>query len=142
MASPQELRTVRRAYEAFNRRDVEALLATLHPEMEWHPLLGELGGGVYRGHEGVRRLVSEVYETWERFRIDVDDVIDAGELIFALSRSRGRGRASGVEADVRLVTVWEMRDGRPLRARSYATLEEALAAAGLERLPAAAERSR
>jgi ketosteroid isomerase-like protein len=136
MASPQELQTVRRAYEAFNRRDVDALLATLHPEMEWHPLLGELGGGVYRGHEGVRRLVSEVYETWESFRIEVEDVIDAGELIFALSRSRGRGRASGVEADVRLVTVWEMRDGRPFRARSYATLEDALAAAGLARLPA------
>ena len=136
MASPQELQTVRRAYEAFNRRDIDALLATLHPEMEWHPLLGELGGGVYRGHEGVRRLFSEVNDTWESFRIEVDDVIGAGELIFAVSRTHARGRASGAEADVRLVTVWEMRDGWPLRARSYATLEDALAAAGLERLSA------
>jgi uncharacterized protein len=135
MASPEDIETVRRAYEAFNRRDVDELLATLGPEMEWHPLLGELGGGVYRGHEGVRRLVSEVYDTWESFRIEVEDLVDAGELIFASSRSRGRGRASGVEADVRLVTVCELRDGRPVCARAYATMEEALVAAGLERLP-------
>jgi ketosteroid isomerase-like protein len=141
MASPQELETVRRAYDCFNRRDIDELLAIVDPEMEWHPLLGELGGGVYRGHEGLRMLVSEVYDTWESFRIEVEDVIDAGGLIFGFSRSRARGRASGVEADIRLVTVWEMRDGRALRARSYATLEEALAAAGLERLPAAAEGS-
>jgi ketosteroid isomerase-like protein len=137
MASPQELETIRRAYDAFNRRDIDGLTTTLDPDLEWHPLLGELGGGVYRGHDGVRRLVSEIDDTWESFRIELDEVIDAGDLVFVLSRSIGRGKASGVEAEVGLTTVWELRDGRPVRARSYATVEEALAAAGLERLPAA-----
>jgi ketosteroid isomerase-like protein len=137
MASERDLETVRRTYDAFNRRDIDGLIATLDPEMEWHPLLGELGGGVYRGHEGARRLVSEINETWADFRIGLEDLIDAGELIFVLSRSYGRGRGSGLEADVGFVTVMEMREGRVLRGRSFATLEDALAAAGLERLPAA-----
>jgi ketosteroid isomerase-like protein len=137
MASPQDLETVHRIFEAFNRRDVDGLTATLDPEMEWHPLLGDLGGGVYRGHEGARRLVSEINETWEAFRIELEDLVEAGELIFVFSRSHGRGRGSGLEADIAFVTVLEMREGRLLRGRSFATLEEALAAAGLERLPAA-----
>jgi ketosteroid isomerase-like protein len=38
-------------YEAFNRRDIETILALMHPEVEWPN--GMEGGWVY-GREGVR----------------------------------------------------------------------------------------
>ena len=135
----RDIETVRSLYDAFNRRDVDGLIATLDPEMEWHPLLGELGGGVYRGHDGVRRLVSEINDTWEEFRVELEDVVDAGEVMFVFSRSHGRGRSSGLEANVAFITVMEIREGRFLRGRSFASLDEALAAAGLQELPAAAK---
>jgi uncharacterized protein len=141
MASQQDLDTVRRGYDAFNRRDVETLLEAFHPEAEWHPLLAELGGRTYRGHEGVRSMIEEIDDSWDSFRTEVERIVDAGEHIFVFAHTSARGKASGVEADLDVVTVVEMRDGRALRVWSYATLEEALAAAGLERLPAAAEGS-
>jgi uncharacterized protein len=137
MASKQDLETVRRGYDAFNRRDIDALLDAFHPEVEWHPLLAELGGGTYLGHDGVRRMLEEIEESWDDFRTEADRVVDAGERIFVFAHTSGRGKTSGVEAELHVVTVVEMRDGRALRVWSYGTLEEALAAAGLERLPAA-----
>ena len=139
MASQQDLETVRRAYDAFNRRDLDALLDAFHPDAEWHPLLAELGGGTYRGHDGVRTIIEEVDDSWDDFRTEAERVVDAGDHIFVFAHTSARGKVSGIEADLDVVTVVEMRDGRALRVWSYGTLEEALAAAGLERLPAAAE---
>ena len=43
------------ANDAFNRRDLDALLALADPEIEWFPRIAELEGGrPYRGHDGVR----------------------------------------------------------------------------------------
>jgi ketosteroid isomerase-like protein len=42
---------LRRAYAAFNARDIEAVLAMMHPDIEWPN--GMEGGYVY-GHENVR----------------------------------------------------------------------------------------
>jgi hypothetical protein len=45
----QELLT--KTYQAFNARDIEAVLAVMHPEVDWPN--GMEGGRVY-GHEGLR----------------------------------------------------------------------------------------
>lgn len=42
---------LRRAYAAFNARDIEAVLSMMHPDVEWPN--GMEGGYVY-GHDGVR----------------------------------------------------------------------------------------
>ena len=44
-----------RAYDAINRRDLDAMIALVDSDVECTPLLLKLEGGVpYRGHEGVR----------------------------------------------------------------------------------------
>ena len=56
--SQENVEIVRRVSDAYNRRDVEAMLDELHAEIEWHPWLQlQLGGAatVYRGHQGVRK---------------------------------------------------------------------------------------
>ena len=60
--SRENVATFRRAVEAYNRRDVEALVADTHPDSEWRPaILMKLRGKdtVYRGHEGVRQLMRD-----------------------------------------------------------------------------------
>jgi SnoaL-like domain len=55
-----------RGLEASNRRDIEALLDTLDPEVEWSPAFPVLLGGeskVYRGHDGVREMFRAFYAT-------------------------------------------------------------------------------
>ncbi len=63
--SQENVETVRRVSDAYNRRDVGAMLDELHPEVEWHPWLQlQFGGGatVYRGHQASRGES----ETWKK----------------------------------------------------------------------------
>jgi hypothetical protein len=56
--SQENVEAAERFIDAYNRRDVEAMLADLDPEIEWHSgILTGLGGeaAVFRGHEGFRR---------------------------------------------------------------------------------------
>jgi ketosteroid isomerase-like protein len=50
MADEHE-RLLRAVYDAFNRRDIEAVIATLHPDVDW-PNAWE--GGRVHGHDAVR----------------------------------------------------------------------------------------
>jgi ribosomal protein S18 acetylase RimI-like enzyme len=52
----QDEQLLRRAYEAFNARDIEGALATMHPEVDWP---NAMEGGRVHGHAGVR-------EYWQR----------------------------------------------------------------------------
>jgi hypothetical protein len=50
---------LKRAVDAYNRRDVEALLEELDPKIEWHPALPGLLAAettVYRAHEGIGEM--------------------------------------------------------------------------------------
>ena len=49
--SPASTELLRRAYEAFNARDLDAALATMNPRVVWP---NGMEGGVVHGHEGVR----------------------------------------------------------------------------------------
>jgi SnoaL-like domain len=66
--SEQNVEIVRRVHEAFNARDVKAVLELVRPAVEWRPAL--FGGGivetaVYRGHEGIVDFLKVQEETWE-----------------------------------------------------------------------------
>lgn len=58
---------LRRIYDAFNARDIDAVLAYLHPDVDW-PNAWE--GGRVRGHVGVR-------EYWTRQWQQIDSRVDA-----------------------------------------------------------------
>ena len=49
MSSDREL--LERLYDRFNARDMEAALATMHPDITW---ANGLEGGHVHGHDGVR----------------------------------------------------------------------------------------
>jgi ketosteroid isomerase-like protein len=55
--SQENVEIVRRVYDAAARHDAATVMALYDPEVEWDNstgLGGITGGGVYRGHEGLR----------------------------------------------------------------------------------------
>src|ERR1700685_4129178 len=46
-----DIALLKRAYEAFNARDIDAALAAMHPDVEWP---NGMEGGTVHGHIGVR----------------------------------------------------------------------------------------
>ena len=132
--SEENVEAYKRAVEAINRRDVEALLPELDPEVEWHSaILIGMGGKetVYRGHEGIREWLRDLFETLSEFEAEYPEVRDLGERVLALGHLRARGAGSGAEIESPLGVVADFRNGRGLRARTYLDHREALEAAGL-----------
>ena len=130
--SQENVQSFKRAVEAGNRRDVQAVLDELDPDVEWHPGLpgwpALLGGeaAVGRGHEG------EVYNAFAELHLEVSDVRDLDDRLFAVGRIYVRGRQSGVEAESSWAYVTECRNGKALVIRTYLDPKEALEAAGLK----------
>jgi ketosteroid isomerase-like protein len=116
---------------AFLRGDIEPLLETSHPEIEWYPFSAQVEGDVaYHGHEGVRQWWANLNATFEEFEASVDEVRDEGDVVLALGRLHARFR-SGINLDTEIGWVFRFRDGLVVWGRAYQSHAEALVAAGL-----------
>ena len=123
---------VRRGYEAFNRGDVEGALEFLHPEIEWHTyIVPGPGGGLYRGHEGVRELWADAQRIFGDFRNVPEEVFEAGEYVIAYVSVEGVGARSGAAVQARIAHLYAFRDGLVAAVRSFDDRDEARRAAGL-----------
>ena len=128
--SQENVQKIRAAYEQFNRTH-EPDRDLLHPAIEWHTAPDLPDSGTHRGHDGVARLFSEWAESFETFRADLEEVIDAGSYVVAVVRLRGRPRSGGNEVLLPEAHVWKMANGKAMEVREYRTKTEALDAAGL-----------
>jgi ketosteroid isomerase-like protein len=134
--SQQNVEIVRRVFEATARRDADAVIALYHSDIEWDTSRAELGrmigGGVFHGYEGARRFLRSYNEAWEQLDYEIEELIDAGDRVVSVVNNRARGRASGVEVELRMPCVWTIRNGQVVRAVFFTSRAEALKAVGLE----------
>jgi ketosteroid isomerase-like protein len=132
--SQENVEAIRRAAEAYNRGDVDAVLRELDPKVEWHPLLQVLLGGeatVYRGHEGVPELYRDIEEAFTEAQVRVVEIRDLGERAVAIGYLSGRGRGSGAKTETVIAWVADFKDGKAIRIREYLDPDAALEAAEL-----------
>jgi ketosteroid isomerase-like protein len=132
--SQENVDAFKRGLEAGNRGDVETMLEELDPEIEWHSALHALLGGqqtVFRGHDGVREMIGDLYEAFGEIQIEISEIRDLGDRLVAIGRSRARGKASGVETETPLAMLTEVKNGKTISIRAYLDPKEALEAAGL-----------
>jgi ketosteroid isomerase-like protein len=87
---------------------------------------------VYRGLDGMRRLLGEVREVWEERHVIPERFVDAGDRVVVIETVHARGRGSGVELDSRTAAMWTLRNGRVTGVRTGIEIEEALKAVGME----------
>ena len=127
--SQENVEAVRQGFEAFNRRDVDALVAVSHPECEWVPFRAQLEGETYHGHDGVRRFVADMDGDWERFEIHPQELEDLGERVLVIGRVEALGLGSGVAVENLGGFIFDMADGRIYRLVSYSDPDQARAEA-------------
>jgi ketosteroid isomerase-like protein len=134
--SRENVEVVRQAIETNRSDDVEiridAILALWDPSCEYISVIAALEPDTYRGHDGIRRYVSDLADRWEEWRSEAEEVFDVGpNTVFATVRFRAIGKDSGVPVEARLGFVCVLSDGKLLRGHTYPSREEALEAVGL-----------
>jgi ketosteroid isomerase-like protein len=123
---------VRAVFAAWKERDREGALALIDPDIEvdvagWTAILGYSG----RGGGALDRTVAGWLDSWESLQFLPEHFIEAGDDVLVLLTMEGRGRGSGVPAQMRGVAVYTVHHGRVTALRGFATLAEAAAAAGV-----------
>lgn len=114
---PSNRDVVEGVYDAFERGEVDAALASLDPDIEWVEPDGYLRGarGSFRGIASVRRIFETVYpRLWAEWRVEVDQVLEAGDHVVVTGVSHFRTH-DGVGGSSRLCNVWTLRDGKAAR---------------------------
>jgi ketosteroid isomerase-like protein len=106
--APDNEALLRRAYEAFNARDVDAVVALMHPDVDWP---NAFEGGRVHGHEAVRAYWARQFEqinpsvTPRGFaeRADGRVAVDVHQLVRSLD--------GAVLSDGTVAHVYTLRDG-------------------------------
>ena len=131
--SEQNVETVHRVYEAWNRDDPGAALVVMHPDVELRNPTDVFIGtqSVYRGHAGLREFWKAAKEPWEYFKSHIERTMEKGDTVVTVVRFEAVGRESGAKVGLSFTNVWELRDGLIAKFGAYNSLEEALEAAGL-----------
>jgi ketosteroid isomerase-like protein len=126
--SQENVEAMRRGYERFAAtREIRA-----HPDLVWDvSRLGWPDKQIYFGPEGANQFNAEWADAWDGWEIAAEDFIDAGESVVVIVNQRGRSKATGIPVDMRFAQVWSFRDGQAIRMQMYASVDEALEAAGL-----------
>jgi len=104
---------VRRAFEAFDRRDLDALTELTDPEVELFAPTAELAnqGRCYRGHEGIARYLHDVERTWARLEVIPEKFREVGNHVVCLGHALASAR-DGLEVDSPTAWVWEVCAGK------------------------------
>jgi ketosteroid isomerase-like protein len=123
--SQENVDSIKRGFEAWNRDDFDTWIEQFAPEVEWSALTEE-----FRGHDGAR-------QAWESFKgvvsltVRFDDIRDLGESVLALGEITGTGRTTGLPIGGELAQLFTFRDGKVVRVRDFRSHAEGLDAVGL-----------
>lgn len=130
--SHENVEVVRRALAAFNSGEVEQVLAVVQPDFEAR-IAPELSAepDTYRGSSGLRRYFDSFREAFEEIRFEVEGLTDAGDSVIVGLRMTAVGKVTKIAVEQRNAGVWTIAGGKLARIDTYASLEEALRAAGL-----------
>ena len=83
---------------------------------------------VYVGREAVIKASRHYWGAFADYRVEADEVIDAGQSVVLVVREIGRGKGSGVPVEEGHAQVWTLRDDRIIRWEIFSTRAEALEA--------------
>jgi ketosteroid isomerase-like protein len=126
-----DLEVVQKGYEHYNEGDLDWVIAHLAPDVVWEDARQMPDARTYRGLDAVRRFLKSFERHWEEIRFEPEEIREGEDAVIACVRLVGRGRASGAAVDAHVVHVWEMRDRKVLRVRTFFDREEAERAAGI-----------
>ena len=120
------------SWAAYARGDYGASLEAYAENTIWDDTQYRPDGAVHVGHPALVEVVRTWLGTWNRYEIEVEDVLDAGgDRVAVVLWERGEGKGGGIELTNRFGVVVTVRDGQIVHTMVHRTPENALEAAGL-----------
>ena len=122
---------VRSIYADWSEGDFQSRPELLDPLVLFVMGEGLPDTGQYLGVGQLAKYMRGFLEPWARLTIEAEEIIRAGDSLFAAVVQRGVGEGSGAATELRYFHVWTFRGGRVIRLETFRERADALAAAGL-----------
>jgi ketosteroid isomerase-like protein len=108
---------LRTAYEGFGRRDLQAVLSVMDPDIEWDATDALAHTGLYHGHAGVTEYIVSLAGVWEEFDLNPEQFTESGDgaHVMVLGSVKGRLAATGQDVEARFAHVLQLDDGKVTR---------------------------
>jgi ketosteroid isomerase-like protein len=108
---------LRTAYDGFGRRDIQAVLSVMDPDIEWDATDALAHTGLYQGHEGVTEYIQSLTGVWEEFTLNPEQFTESGDgaHVMVLGNVTGRLAATGQDVEARFAHVLQLDDGQVTR---------------------------
>jgi ketosteroid isomerase-like protein len=129
--SQENVDAVKASYEAFNRRDFDALLAFYHPEIVWEQDERFVEPGTHYGHHGVRHVIDSIFESFAEFRLEAHEVLDLDDRVLAIVRVVGKAKLTGLELETPGAHLFWISGGKATKVKLFVDPAEARAEAGV-----------
>lgn len=116
--SQDHAQLVRAGIEVWNaffrdgRDPAEHLRTFFDPAVEIDLSRRQLDGDVYRGYDGATRFLEQLREPWEEFRIEPEELLEAGDSVVVFSNVTGRAQRSRIAIETAVAHLVTMRGGR------------------------------
>jgi ketosteroid isomerase-like protein len=100
----RQVALVERLFEAFARRDVDAVLELMDPCVRFMPVTAHMarGGKAYEGHDGIRQYLADASALWLELELLPRDFQAVLGVVVVIGEVRARGPAG----EIRTPTVW------------------------------------
>jgi ketosteroid isomerase-like protein len=134
-APKETVELLRRFYESFNQRDLDAVLELCTEDVEVYKdpdVVDMVAAFTPRGQERVAQYMRGWVDSWDAYNARPEEFVQSGDECAVLVQLRARGRGSQFDIEEPMADVFSLRDGRISRLRLYVRRPDALQALGLE----------
>ena|SRR5215216_984164 len=130
--SQENVELVRDIYAQWARGNMGAGVETFDPGIVFESFMPDAHDWVVaRGVDEIGAFMREFLAQWANYRLIGEEFRDAGDKVFVAGRQAARGRQSGAEVELPMLSVWTFRADRVVGLRFTPSRQKALEAAGL-----------
>ena len=124
------LAIVKQAFDAFNRRDVDALVSLTAPNVRWYPVLPARDGiQVYRGHAGVRDFMAGIAQDYMQAVAIPEELRSFQDRVLVFCRVVDVAVAADVDIKLATAAVYHLHQRLITRIHGFIDPAEAMLAA-------------
>jgi ketosteroid isomerase-like protein len=111
MSEQQNMKLIKKGYEAFNAGDGDTVMSLFDDNVEWIQPGDSAISGTYHGKQEIAELLAKMSEN--HASVTSDRMLAEGDLVIML----GQTTVAGETTDA--ATVFTVRDGRTVRVQAY-----------------------
>jgi ketosteroid isomerase-like protein len=125
------LEAIKKLYERWGAGDIRASVELLDQyAVLVHEPEFEAAGPAY-GIDAIVSFTRGMLDAWQRFTIEAEEYLVAGDTVIVRVCQRGVGAGSGVETELHYFMAWTFRGSRVVRMETFRDRARALEVAGL-----------